>query len=230
MKTKLFAIAVLALLAFLPVAWAQEPTTAGLNVTPAKIPANITEVEKALTRPGILPDNPFYGLKLALEKLKLGQAKTEEAKAELKLKLALVRLSELKALSEKGNEAAAERARGAYEDAIASVDKNLAKLNETKLKGIEQGMANHIAALEKVRARIENKTNIPEATRTKLLAKIDSMEGRANQLVTKIENKSELKVQKLAELKSKLEEKKSGFEEKLNNTKGNESSEENTSA
>lgn len=60
--------------------------------------------------PGITPDSPLYSLDIALEKLQLLLARDNIKKAELSLKFATERIAEVKAMAEKNNLDAAEKA------------------------------------------------------------------------------------------------------------------------
>ncbi len=78
-------------LALTPVlSFAQE----GEEAQPAQISLEETGAEAEIESPGILPDSPFYGLKLFTERLRLALTFNEKAKIRLKLKLAERRLAE----------------------------------------------------------------------------------------------------------------------------------------
>jgi len=175
----------LVLLSLTMVAFAQENQTPG-------VPENETDVPGD---PGVTPDSPLWGIDVALDRIRLALA-GGPTKAKIGLEIAQERLLEIQAMGKKGNADAAGRAEEEHGKTIDDVKRTVDSLdgtpveNET-LKGIEQGMANHLAALAKVKAKIEANPNIPEDVKAKLIAKFENLEGKAEELKVKIENKKE---------------------------------------
>ena len=183
MKPIIFALAVFAVLAIAPFALAESNETTAHNNSTTNETAEITG------NPGITPDHPFWGIKIALEKIQFNLARD---KVNLGLKLAELRLLEIQAMAKKGNLAAAEKSETERERIMEKLNTTITKLkgaNNETLKGIEQGVQNHLEALAKVRAKIAANMNINNETREKLLAKIDNMTDKSNALLAKIEAK-----------------------------------------
>jgi chromosome segregation ATPase len=183
MKSILVIIALLAVLAIVPFALAESNETTTHNVS------TTNETNETTESPGITPDHPFWGVKIALERIQFNLARD---KANFGLKLAELRLLEIQAMAKKGKLAAAEKSEAERERIMEKLNATITKLkgaNNETLKGIEQGMQNHLEALAKVRAKIEANVNMPAETKEKLLAKIDNMTDKSNALLTKIEAK-----------------------------------------
>jgi hypothetical protein len=81
----------------------------------------VTETEEE-TDVGILPDSPFYGLKLFLERIQVMFTFNQQAKAERLTQIAERRLAELEALSEELQAKFAERLLTAFADALEEAE------------------------------------------------------------------------------------------------------------
>ncbi|HKZ49506.1 MAG TPA: DUF5667 domain-containing protein [Candidatus Nanoarchaeia archaeon] len=142
---------------------------------------------------GTTPDSPLWGIDVALDRIRLALASNPN-KARIGLLIAEERLAEIQVSGKRGNAEAATRAQDEHGRTLEDVKIRIEAMdgvevdNET-LRGIERGMANHLAALAKVKARIEANPNIPEETKARLLAKFTDLEGRAEELKIKIENR-----------------------------------------
>jgi|GEM_PF-3986427 len=220
METKMwFVIAVFALLAFVPFAvpgaFAQEENEtpddgAADNETPEdETPDETDEDADDEATAGVTPDSGLHGLDIALDRLRLALA-GGPTKAQVGLSIAEERLAELRLMIKQGKGDAAEIAEDAHAEALTETDAAIDALdgvevdNET-VSGIRNGMERHLAAIAKVKARIEA-SGIPEATKARLLAKFTDLEGRAQELIVKIENRK-----MLIELRQRF----AGLDEKL---------------
>ena len=148
--------------------------------------------------PGVTPDSPLWGIDVALDKLSYLLTIGPEARARKGLAIAHERLLEIKAMADEGNDEAMEDAEEEHNEILGDVQEDIEDLNgedtndsEEKITGIERGMANHLAAIAKVRARIAENTNIPNATRAKLELKFANSEAKAEELIVKIITKKE---------------------------------------
>ena len=110
------------------------------------------------------------------------------------MQIAEERLLEIQAMGKKNKADAIEKAQEKHQEILEDVNETVEEFdgvevdNET-ITGIRLGMQNHMAALAKVRAKIQANENIPEETRARLLEKIDGLEVRAQNLIQKIEAK-----------------------------------------
>jgi hypothetical protein len=90
--------------------------------------------EKDLPDPGILPDSPFYFLKIIFENIGDFFTFGDEAKAERALELSGKRLAEAKALMEKGDTETAQAAIAAYQEQL---EKSLAIAKNAQDEGAD---------------------------------------------------------------------------------------------
>jgi hypothetical protein len=158
-----------------------------------EVPEEDAEDAAAEESAGTTPDSPLWGIDVALDRLRLALASNPD-KARIGLLIAEERLAEIQVLGKKGKAEAALRAQEEHGRVIEDVKIRIealdgAEIDNETLRGIELGMANHLAALAKVKARIEANPNIPEETKIRLLAKFTDLEGRAEELKIKIENR-----------------------------------------
>jgi len=109
--------------------------------------------EEQLPDPGILPDNPLYGLKIVAEAIGTFFTFGQEKKAERMLQLAEKRLAEAEAVAEKGNIKAVERAIKGYQKAIENAQRhaeNAARKGEV-LEMIAEKTAKHLSVLDRIK-------------------------------------------------------------------------------
>jgi len=113
-----------------------------------------------LPDPGLLPDSPFYFLKRGWEGLGTFFTFGDSAKAERFAKLAEKRLSEARALAEKGKSEHAVKATERYEDTLS---KSLERANKAKEKGkdvnalltrISERSSKHLEVLAEVSEKV----------------------------------------------------------------------------
>ena len=112
--------------------------------------------EEKLPNPGILPDNPLYGLKIAAEAVVTFFTFGQEKKAERMLRLAEKRLAEAEAVAEKGNLKAVEKAIKGYQKAIENAQRhaeNAAKKEEV-LEMIAETTAKYLSILDRITTKV----------------------------------------------------------------------------
>ena len=168
-------------------------------------PEDITEVDTVdveeeidLPDPGITPDSFLWGMDVALDDLGVALSGDAEAQAEAGLEVAQERLAEMEEMADEDNAEAVEKAQEEHEETITEVEEDIEEIeDEEKIVGIQQGMANHVAAMEKVMAKVQANENIPEATREKLVNKFQNKIANAEELKTKIlDKKAEIALKK----------------------------------
>jgi len=215
-----------------------------LPIAFAKSADNQTETpEEIQGDPGITPDSPLWGIDVALDRLSLALT-SGPAKAQKGLEIAQERLLEVQAMIKEGKADAAAKAEEEDEKTVDEVNGTIEGFDGTKvdnetLRGIELGMSNHLAALAKVMARIEANPNIPADKKAKLIEKFTKLEDKADALKTKIEDKKaeiehreEARENKTVEREANktARENITDHREKKNETRGNETEEENEPA
>ncbi|OGD64042.1 hypothetical protein A3F39_02090 [Candidatus Berkelbacteria bacterium RIFCSPHIGHO2_12_FULL_50_11] len=125
MRTKFFAISLVAFLAFSPnLALAQEVSVTESGAT--------TEVDLGVVNPGILPTNPFYFFKEFGRTIRRAFTVDPIAKANYELKVVNEKAAELQELKELGaDESALEKAITNYEEDVNRLRNRLEGLEET---------------------------------------------------------------------------------------------------
>jgi len=159
---------------------AQENTSVAGNITPYE---------------GWLgPDNLFYGLKTALEKVDEERSPTADAKILKQIEHAEKRIAEAQAMEKKGNAWAVGKAMDKYKEKYDEINETIAKgVNETGLEHALLMVAKHKLVLE----RLINSSKMPEQAKAAL--------QRALNNSVKAENAIE---RAAAEAKERAEEKK----------------------
>jgi hypothetical protein len=118
---------------------------------------NLTNETTELPRPWILPDSPFYGLKRWIERAQEMFMFREAIKAQFHLRLAQLRLAELKAMQEKNKLERYENLINEYENEINKSEvhyQNALKKGEAIATGLMQALnatAKHLLVLERVK-------------------------------------------------------------------------------
>jgi len=128
-----------------------------VGVAPA-LAQNVSEEEIQLPEPGILPDSPFYGLKIALENLRLALTFDEEYKVKLHLHYAERRLAEAQAMEQRGKPEFVESVMVRYQYHISETEKGVEKLMEK----------NNTEIIELVSNRTQHHTQVLITLREKL--------------------------------------------------------------
>ncbi|MBS3090250.1 hypothetical protein J4433_00590 [Candidatus Pacearchaeota archaeon] len=153
---------------------------------------------------GVMPDSPFYGLEMALERIRLALTLNKAEKARLGLAYAEERLSELKLLVEAKKLKAAERAREEHQKLMLQVrdrikeveEENETREAEEKIK-IEKKIRQQEIALDEVESGIKIKGNLTaeqQESLDKLIASFkNSTAGAKIQIKISI-GKTELKI------------------------------------
>jgi hypothetical protein len=123
--------------------------------------------------PGVLPDSPFYGLKLFIESIGMTFTFGAEARAERALELAEVRLVEARAMAEMNKEDLAVKAVSDYESKMEEAEENAANIEDEEkraevLSRIEAATSVHVDVLNEV------KLQVPAQARAAIEAAIDA--------------------------------------------------------
>lgn len=128
--------------------------------------------------PGVLPDSPFYSLKLFVESIGTTFTFGAEARADRALELAEVRLAEAQAMAETNKADLAVKAVAEYESKIEEAEENAADIEDEEKREevqdrIEAATSAHIDVLNEV------KLQVPASARAAIEGAIDaSMKGR----------------------------------------------------
>ena len=139
--------------------------------------------------PGVLPDSPFYSLKLFVESIGTTFTFGAEARADRALGLAEMRLAESQAMAEMDKDDLAVKAVAEYESRIEEAEENAAEIEDEEKREevsnrIEAATSSHIDVLNGV------KLQVPSSARAAIEGAIDaSMKGRAS--ATSEDDKSE---------------------------------------
>lgn len=120
-----------------------------------------TEVDAGLT-----PDNPFYFLDTLQEKLSLFFTFNQQAKLELRLKIAEEKLAEAKAMSQKQDAQAADTALNEYNDQLDTAAQDATALPEQDQATIEQRIAERMQIHQDLLKKVAE--NAPEAAQAGL--------------------------------------------------------------
>lgn len=153
----------LALLALMPGVGAQE-----------------TDGDTQLPDPGITPDSWMYGVKKAFENVDMALTFGEEGKAKKHLQYAELRLSEAKAMAEKGRTEYVNDLGQEYQNQLENANRLALSNNNTKgnlTEMVANATAKHIQVLERVRQQV------PEQAKDSIdAAKEKSMKGNQGAL------------------------------------------------
>jgi len=128
--------------------------------------------------PGVLPDSPFYGIKLFFESMGTTFTFGAEARAERALELAEVRLAEAQVMAEMNKPDLAVQAVAEYEAKIEEAEENAADIEDEEKREevsnrIETATSVHIDVLNEI------KLQVPASARAAIEGAIDaSMKGR----------------------------------------------------
>ncbi|MEM4714326.1 MAG: DUF5667 domain-containing protein, partial [Candidatus Nanoarchaeia archaeon] len=153
---------------------------------------NESEVEAELNQdPGVTPDSPLWGIDVALDRLAFRLAAGPK-KAELGLKIARERLVEMKRMQERNKTMECERAIEVHEEILKELNETIEQIKDnTTIYGIQIGMQNHIAALQRVAAKIAENSNTPPEVKARLENRIRAQIGKAVTVETKVIAKRE---------------------------------------
>lgn len=170
--------------------WAQENIEENISVFAEEI--NESEIEAELVQdPGITPDSPLWGIDVALDRLAF-RLSTGPKKAELGLKIARERLTEMKRMQERNKIRECEKAIEMHEEVMAEVNNAIVDIgNNQTIYGIQRGMQNHIAALQKIMIKIAENPNISPEVKNRLENKIRAQITKAQAVEAKVVAKRE---------------------------------------
>lgn len=113
-------------------------------------------VQGGMPDPGMLPDSPFYGLKLFVESIGTTFTFGAEARADRALELAEVRLAEAKAMAEMNKGDLAAQAVADYKSKMEEAQENAADIEDTEkreaaLTRIDAATSVHIDILNEIK-------------------------------------------------------------------------------
>jgi len=154
------------------------------------------ELATTLPEPGILPDNPLYGIKKGFETIGGMFKFTEMTKAEYKIKLGEKRLAESQAMSDKGeDEVAAEL--------VQEYEMNMEQANTRIEAAVAKGQ-NVTSLIERVTARRESHMavlqrvydNAPESAKAGLTNAINNANRSTERIIEHVENKIQTREEK----------------------------------
>jgi hypothetical protein len=177
------------------------------------------DVENALQEPlnpGITPDKRGYGLKIALEKIRLALIFNKEKRAELELKLAEKRLEEAKLMAKENKLDALQRANKEHKQLLEKARSDLKEVGENeadleKQSKIELELENQENKAEDLENIILLKAQgLTDEQRQKLLDLISSFKNETSSLKVKVLEDKQALVTKLRERgvnETKLDEK-----------------------
>ena len=128
----------------------------------AVVADGLTDEGSEVTDAGTTPDSPLWGVERALEKINIALTFNKAKKAEKRLMHARERLLEVSEMARKGNLKAAAKAAEANAEDVEAAEEDLAdeveENGETdKVKTLESRLDRHIAVLEKVEAKLQEK-------------------------------------------------------------------------
>ena len=141
--------------------------------------------------PGILPGNPFYDLKLLIEKLKLMLTFNQKAKIRLNMKLAEKRLAEAEQMMLKNKTQAVERLMVRYEECVEQAEqtRERLRLRNITLEDVDEYMnqttSKHIAVIQRVMQ------NTPEQAQSGLRTALQNAEMNKERIKTRITERIE---------------------------------------
>lgn len=143
----------------------------------------------AMPDPGVLPDSPFYGLKIFVESLGTTFTFGAEGKAERALELAEVRLAEAQAMAEMNKGDLAAQAAENYKSKMEEAKENAANIEDTVnreavLARIDAATSTHIDILNEV------KLKVPASAMAAIEGAIDAS-LKVNENATKANDESE---------------------------------------
>lgn len=142
--------------------------------------------------PGIAPDNLFYGLDVALDRLALALTFGAEAKSEKALEIARERLAEVRRMLEQRKDEFAQRAAAEHESFMAEAESNVELPAETQT--VEPPQATESGPQEEPTQTVEPPQILVESA--------EQLEVNA-----KLESKLEKHLEKIAQLKAQFSEK-----------------------
>jgi hypothetical protein len=189
-----------------------------------------TETTEMSADPGITPDSAMYGLKTGWENLKLAFIFNQERKAQFELKLADLKLLELRKMAEKGNTKAMERIQTRHDILVEKTQARLAAIQEDTTEaramiaaanviGLEMNLKSHENRIEVLKDILAEK-NLSEEARTAIESAVDKMENKTSAMEQKIEEKKDKIQTRLRAITEKNESEVRDKIEKLENSSG----------
>jgi uncharacterized coiled-coil protein SlyX len=175
MKTIGIMIGILALLAFVPLAFAEENDTPSTNVTPILFvapPANETNETEDLN------ESDASGFKPFIQELKVMFEFNKERKAHLELELARLRLIQAKIAAKTNNTDAMEQAISSHNRIMERIRAEISEISNKggNLTGLERAIYVHELRIEKLNSILES-ANLTAEQKAKIEARIQHVEN-----------------------------------------------------
>ncbi|MSQ23497.1 MAG: hypothetical protein EXR58_02940 [Chloroflexi bacterium] len=128
-----------------------------------------------------LPGEPFYGVKLAVEQVRLATARDEQSRFEVRLDIAEHRLAEIDRSAATNNEAALQAAAQSYADVMAEASNSLPVLPDNTAGRVIERLQSNLQQQQQVLARIAENAP-PNARDSVVMAQAVAQKGlgRAN--------------------------------------------------
>lgn len=166
---------------------------------------NTSETDVELANAGITPASPFYGLDKALENIRFALTFGDENKAEVALKQAEERLSELREMASQGKLEEAEEAERGHAESLQRLERNLESFesngdNESseealgKAIGLELQTKSHAEKISFIKSMILERmaeNNVSETQLEHIESVFQRIEQKASEQEAKIEAKKE---------------------------------------
>lgn len=222
MRLKLIALSLLFvfLISFISV-YAQETTT-DVAETDVEIEQALEETTLSKEEVGLTPDKVGYGLKIALEKIRLALTLNKETRAKLALQLADKRIEEAKLMAKENKLEALARAKEEHRRLVLKARNNLEVSGES-----EQDLETQVgleSEIEKQETKLDDLENIvlirarglTEEQKQRLLALMEEFRNQNAEIKIKVsQNKLEIKTRLKAKgiNETEIEEREAKFEE-----------------
>lgn len=154
--------------------------------------------DKSITA-GLTPDSPFYGLDVALDRLRLALTFDQTQKAKVGLDIARERLVEVRAMAEANKVEAAERAQREHINFLNSVESSLSAIEranateELKEKvEIERELEEHESEVDEIanglKIKIEVKGELTPEQQQRIDSILERMQNKTGEVKIKIDN------------------------------------------
>ncbi|MBI4017719.1 MAG: hypothetical protein HY366_02130 [Candidatus Aenigmarchaeota archaeon] len=173
-----------------------------MMVSPVAVLAQDAQAQTSASASVRTPDSPLWGLGVALDKIRLLLATSDDAKARVGLQIAEKRLIELKAAAEEGKLNAVQKAEREHARTLADVKVRIKSLKDNKgvdeldkTTDIEKRVLEHennvVTAAAGIEARIKVRGALTEQQSALLQAFLDSLDNSTGALRIEIQNKKE---------------------------------------
>lgn len=155
--------------------------TVASNISPV-----LAHTTVELPKPGLTPDHPLYFLDTLTESVGMVFAFSDEAKTKRATTVAGEKIAEIKAMVEKGDEAAAQKASVRYESVMSTAAQNLAQAAQSK-NGFDVALADLVATATSQHLTVlaEVYDRVPEQAKDAIQRVMEKSEQRAEEALSK---------------------------------------------